>query len=148
MRIWPTFATWTVQSFCQTNLLPLLLLYRHWWMARLGFNFLQLIGGWRHILRIEKSTLSATLLLIVQKNNSSTLNRVNYNYWTLLGKFQIVIKHVFLIYQEPVWGGSSYTRLQLVPSRFYNITSIRFHSNAIGGHLNPYCKLLHIQLCY
>ncbi len=45
-------------------------------------------------------------------------------------------------------GGSSYTCLQLVPSEFYNIIFIAFHSNAIGGHLNTYCTLHCIRLRY
>ncbi len=45
-------------------------------------------------------------------------------------------------------GGSSYTHLQLVPSEFYNIISIKFHSNEISRHLNPYRTLHHIQLHY
>jgi hypothetical protein len=42
--------------------------------------------------------------------------------------------------------GLSYTHLQLVPSEFYNIIFIAFHSNAIGGRFNTYRTLHHICL--
>jgi hypothetical protein len=59
-----------------------------------------------------------------------------------------VIEDGLLIYHEPIRGGSSYTRLQLVPSKFYNIIFITFHLNAIGSHFNPYRTLHHIHLRY
>ncbi len=53
-----------------------------------------------------------------------------------------------LIYRDPICGGSSYTRLQLVPAALYNIIFISFHLNAIGGHLNVFHALHHIRLRY
>jgi hypothetical protein len=83
------------------------------------------------------------LILNPSKINSTTLNVVNFNYRAPLWQSHIVIEDGFLIYHEPIRGGSSYTRLQLVPSEFYNIILIAFHSNAIGGHFNPY-RTLHL----
>lgn len=41
-----------------------------------------------------------------------------------------------LIYREPLVGGESYTRLQLVPRTLRNIVFVAFHTNPIGGHFN------------
>jgi hypothetical protein len=82
------------------------------------------------------------------KINTSILNAVNFNYPTPLRQSQIVIEDGLLIYREPMRGGPPYTRLQLVPVKFYNIIFIAFHSNAIGGHLNPYRTLHRIHLQY
>jgi hypothetical protein len=82
------------------------------------------------------------------KINNTTLNTVDYNYWAALRQSLLVIKDDMLIFREPVRGGSSYTRLQLVPAEFYNIIFVAFHSNAIGGHLNAYRILHHIRLSY
>jgi hypothetical protein len=82
------------------------------------------------------------LILNSSKINSTTLNAVNFNYCAPLRQSHIVIEDGFLIYHEPIRGGSSYTCLQLVPSEFYNIIFIAFHSNAIGGHFNA-CRTLH-----
>jgi hypothetical protein len=73
---------------------------------------------------------------------------VNYNYQATLYHSQIVIENIMLILREPVRGGSSYTRFQLVPADVYNIIFVAFHSNAIGGHLNAYRILHHIHLQY
>jgi hypothetical protein len=78
------------------------------------------------------------------KINNMTLNMVNYNYRATLCQSLLVIMDDMLIFREPVCGGSSYTRLQLVPAEFYNIIFVAFHSNAIGGHLNAYRTLHHI----
>jgi hypothetical protein len=86
------------------------------------------------------------LILNPSKINSTTLNAVDFNYCTPLWQSHIVIEDGFLIYHEPICGGSSYTRLQLVPSEFYNIIFIAFHSNAIGGHFNAYRTLHRICL--
>jgi hypothetical protein len=82
------------------------------------------------------------------KINNMTLNTVNYNYRVSLSQSQTLIKNNMLILGEPVHGGFSYTHLQLVPAEFYNISFEAFHSNAIGRHLNAYCTLDHICLCY
>ena len=95
----------------------------------------------------EMSTIRY-LILNPSKINLSTLNAVNFNYCTPLGQSQIVIEDGLLIYPEPIRGGTSYTRLQLVPAEFYNIIFIAFHSNAIGGHLNAYRTLHRIRLRY
>jgi hypothetical protein len=36
------------------------------------------------------------------KINSTTLNRVNYNYWAALHQLQIVIEDEMLIFNEPI----------------------------------------------
>ena len=76
------------------------------------------------------------LIVNPSKINNTTLNTVNHNYRAALRQSQIVIEDDMLIFREPVRGGSSYTRLQLVPAEFYNIIFVAFHSNGIGGHLN------------
>ncbi len=88
------------------------------------------------------------LVLNPSKINLSALNAVNFNYHAPLWQSQIVINDGLLIYRIPMHGGSSYTPLQLVPSEFYNIIFIAFHSNAIGGHLNAYRTLHRICLQY
>jgi hypothetical protein len=50
------------------------------------------------------------------KINNTTLNTVNYNYRVALCQSLIVIEDDMLIFRGPVRGGSSYTRLQLVPA--------------------------------
>ena len=88
------------------------------------------------------------LILNPSKINLSTLNAVNHNYHAPLWQSQIVIEDGLLNYHKPMHGGSSYTCLQLVPSEFYNIIFIAFHSNAIDGHFNAYCTLHRICLRY
>jgi hypothetical protein len=82
------------------------------------------------------------------KINSTTLNMVKYNYWATLHQSQIVIKDDMLIFNKLIQGESSYTCLQLLLTEFYKIIFFAFHSNAIGGHINAYCTLHHICLCY
>jgi len=90
------------------------------------------------------------LIVNPSKINNTTLNTVNHIYRAALRQSKIMIEDNMLIFREPVCGGSSYTRLQLVPAaaEFYNIMFVAFHSNAIGGHLNAYRTLHHIRLCY
>ena len=95
----------------------------------------------------EMSTIR-DLIVNPSKINNTTLNTVNHNYRAALRQSQIVIEDDMLIFREPVRGGSSYTRLQLVPAEFYNIIFVAFHSNAIGGHLNAYRTLHRIRLRY
>jgi hypothetical protein len=78
------------------------------------------------------------LVLNPSKINSTSLNAVNFNYRAPLQQSHIIIEGGILIYHETIRGGTSYTRLQLVPSEFYNIVFIAFHSNPIGGHFNAY----------
>jgi hypothetical protein len=80
------------------------------------------------------------------KISNTTLNTVNYNYWSALRQSFIVIEDDMLILREPVRGGSSFTCLQLIPKEFYNIIFVAFHSKAIGGHLNAYRTLHRIRL--
>jgi hypothetical protein len=88
------------------------------------------------------------LILNPSKINSTALNAVNFNYCAPLWRSHIVIEDGLLIYHESIRGGSSYTRLQLVPSEFYNIIFVAFHSNAIGGHFNAYRTFHRIRLGY
>jgi hypothetical protein len=53
-----------------------------------------------------------------------------------------------LILNKPICGGTSYTRLQLVPQELHNILFIAFYTNAIGGHLNVYRMPHHLRLCF
>ena len=48
----------------------------------------------------------------------------------------ISVEDGILIYREPLVGGESYTRLQLVLRMLRNIVFVAFHTNPIGGHLN------------
>jgi hypothetical protein len=43
-----------------------------------------------------------------------------------------VLEDDMLIFREPVRGGSSYTRLQLVPAELYNIMFVAFHSKRLA----------------
>jgi hypothetical protein len=96
----------------------------------------------------EMTSAIRNLILNPSKINSSTLNVVNFNYPVPLRQSQIVIEDGLLIYRVPMRGGSSYTCLQLVPEKLYNIIFIAFHSNAIGSHLNAYRVLHRIRLQY
>jgi hypothetical protein len=52
-----------------------------------------------------------------------------------------------MIYCKPILGSAgSYTRLQLVPKKFYNILFVAFHSYPLGGHLNAYRTLHRLRL--
>jgi hypothetical protein len=75
------------------------------------------------------------LVLNPSKINSTSLNAVNFNYRALLRQSHIIIEDGILIYHEPIRGGTSYTRLQLIPSEFYNIVFIAFHSNPSAATL-------------
>jgi len=88
------------------------------------------------------------LIVNPSKINNTTLNTVNHNYQAALHQSQIVIENDMLIFREPVCGGFSYNRLQLVPAEFYNIIFVAFHSNVIGRHLNAYRTLHRIRLHY
>jgi hypothetical protein len=95
----------------------------------------------------EMSTIH-DLVTNPSKINNTTFNMVNYNYQAALCQSQILIENNMLILGEPVCGGSSYTRFQLVPADFYNIIFVAFHSNAIGRHLHAYHMLHCIHLQY
>ena len=80
------------------------------------------------------------------KLNNKALADINYNYHAALRKSLIVLEDDVLIYCEPLAGSGSYTRLQLVPQHFRNILFIAFHTNPVGGHLNPYRTLHCLRL--
>jgi hypothetical protein len=53
-----------------------------------------------------------------------------------------------IIYQEPICGSRSFTRLQVIPKALFGIICTAFHTNPIGGHFNAYCILHHLRLRY
>ncbi len=53
-----------------------------------------------------------------------------------------------LIYCEPIWGSTSYCRLQIIPVDLRNILFIVFQTNPIGRHFNAYKTMHCICLCY
>jgi hypothetical protein len=74
-------------------------------------------------------------------NKTLEASGINYNYHAALCQSCIVIKDRLLIYCEPIAGSALYARLQLVPSKSFNILFIAFHTNPIGGHINTYHTL-------
>ncbi len=76
------------------------------------------------------------------------LSEANHNYCGPLRQSQILIEDGMLILQKPICGSTFYTHLQLVPQELHNILFIAFHTNAISGHLNMYCTLHRLQLCF
>jgi hypothetical protein len=80
------------------------------------------------------------------KLNNKELANINYNYHAALRKWLIVLEDNVLIYREPLAGSGSYTCLQLVPQHFRNILFIAFHTDLVGGHLNPYRTLHRLRL--
>ena len=89
---------------------------------------------------LKKFVLNPSLI------NNQSLAEVNHNYRGALRHSHICIENDMLIFKEPIGGSSSFTRLQIVPREFYNIIFIAFHTNPIGGHLNPYRTLHRIRL--
>ncbi len=63
-------------------------------------------------------------------------SKLNLNYHQALRQFHIKLANGILYYYEPIGGSASYAHLQLVPTAFWNIIFIAFHSNPLGGHLN------------
>jgi hypothetical protein len=53
-----------------------------------------------------------------------------------------------VILKEPICSGPSYSCLQLVPKELYNILFVTFHTNVIGGHLNPSWTFHCLRLCF
>jgi hypothetical protein len=82
-----------------------------------------------------------------EKISKDSLKGVHYCYRQPLRSSHIIIEDEMLVYCELIWGISSYTQLQIVPSRLQNILFIAFHTNPIGGHLNANRTLhcLHLQ---
>ena len=73
---------------------------------------------------------------------------VHYSYRQPLRQSLIVVEDGLLIFCEPIQGSTSYTCLQIVPQGLRDIIFVAFHSNPIGGHLNAYCTLHRLHLCY
>jgi hypothetical protein len=84
--------------------------------------------------------LSSIRILVVNSslNTNQMLSKVNHNYRGPLRQLLISVKDDMPVSQEPISGTSSFTRLQLVPSKRVNIIFIAFHTNPIDGHLNAY----------
>jgi hypothetical protein len=80
--------------------------------------------------------------------SNNSLHDIIYNYHPVLRKLLIVMEDGILIYREPIAGKGSYTWLQLVPKEFYSILFVAFHSNPVSGHLNAYCTLHCLRLCF
>jgi hypothetical protein len=73
--------------------------------------------------------------------STQALSKVNHNFCRPLRQSLISVEDDMVIFQEPISGSKSYTRLTLVPHELYNIIFIAFHMNPIGGHLNVYWTL-------
>jgi hypothetical protein len=72
--------------------------------------------------------------------------KVNANYRAALRQSQIVMEDGILILYKPTVGSESYACLQLVPSHFWNLVFIAFHSNPLGAYLNATRTLHRIWL--
>ena len=89
----------------------------------------------------EEMCALTTLILNPALINNQSLAKINHNYHGAIRNSYICIKDEMLIVKEPIGGSSSYTQLQIFPHEFYNVTFVEFHTNPIGGHLNPYRTL-------
>jgi hypothetical protein len=78
--------------------------------------------------------------------SNKRLSEVNHNYRGPLRSSQILVEDGMLILRKPICGSTLYARLQLVPREMYNVLTIAFHTNAIGGHLNAYRMLHRLRL--
>jgi len=89
------------------------------------------------------TTINGSLLTpaMTKCDHSSTLS-------STLGQSQMQPLRLlaFFIYREPIVGSESYTRLRLVPSEFYNILFVAFHSKSMGGQFNVYHTLHRLWL--
>ncbi len=74
-------------------------------------------------------------------NKALEASGIDYNYYAALCQSRIVIEDGLLIYRKPIARSALYACLQLVPSKFFNILFIAFHTNPIGGHFNTYHTL-------
>ena len=81
-------------------------------------------------------------------NAALAASGINFNFRNALRQSHIVLENDILIYREPIVGSESYARLRLVPSEFYNILFVAFHSNPMGGHFNVYHTLHRLRLCF
>ena len=102
---------------------------------------------WIQAYRNDKEMCAlTTLVLKPDLINNKSLAEINHNYRGAIRNSYICIEDDMLIFKEPIGGSSSYTRLQIVPREFYNVIFVAFHTNPIGGHLNPYRTLHRIRL--
>ncbi len=81
-------------------------------------------------------------------NKALEASGINYNYRAALRHSRITVKEGILIYCKPITGSASYACLQLVPSEFFNIIFIAFHTNPIGGHFKTYHTLHCMRLWF
>ncbi len=81
-------------------------------------------------------------------NKALEASGIDYNYHAALRHLCITVDEGILIYREPIAGSASYARLQLLPSEFFNIIFIAFHTNPIGGHFNTYHTLHCMRLWF
>jgi hypothetical protein len=79
-------------------------------------------------------------------NTALVASGINFNFLNALRQSHIVLKNDILIYRKPIVGLESYACLWLVPSEFYNILFVAFHSNPMGGHFSIYHSLHHLWL--
>jgi hypothetical protein len=93
----------------------------------------------RSILRFVKCTGTIS-------NKTLEASGINYNYRAALWHLRILIKDKILIYCKPIAGSLSYACLQLVPTKFFNILFVAFHTNPIGGHFNTYHTFHRIRI--
>jgi hypothetical protein len=63
----------------------------------------------------KEMSIIRELVLDPSKINTATHNTVIYNFRAPLHQSLIFIENGLLLYKEPIRGGSSYTRIQLVP---------------------------------
>jgi hypothetical protein len=61
---------------------------------------------------------------------------LNPNYCQALQQLHIKLIDGILYYHESIMGSALYAQLKLVPTAFWNIVFIAFHSTPLGGHLN------------
>ena len=102
---------------------------------------------WIQAYRNDKEMCALTALVLKPDLiNNKSLAEINHNYRGAIRNSYICIEDDMLIFKEPIGGSSSYTRLQIVPREFYNVIFVAFHTNPIGGHLNPYRTLHRIRL--
>jgi hypothetical protein len=93
-------------------------------------------------------TLIRDLVLNPGKICKATLQGVHYIYRGALRLSHIVIEDEMLILREPIRGGTSFTRLQIVPQGLRDIIFVAFHSNPVGGHLDATRTLHRLRMRY
>jgi hypothetical protein len=74
-------------------------------------------------------------------NKAHETSGIDYNYRVALRHSHIAVEEGILIYRKPIAGSAPYACLQLVPSEFFNIIFIAFHTNPIDSHFNTYHTL-------